>query len=301
MEHANKLKQYTFSYLKDLYNFQNYTEYSGMYLSESSMNYFNILEFPCRIEGVAFVLATKGEITLRINLKEYVIKAGMIYINVPENIVQYVDSKDFECRLIAVDHETIQGIKDLFLDKTSIYLELKETPYFTPPKEDMEYAFQHYDNLKNCITKYKGNRKKEISMGYLSILFNHYIDTVERVFHTRGFKDADNVSNGSKVFETFMQLLTKHHTQERTIKFYANILNLTPKYFSKLIKNTSGQSAGDWIDDFVILEAKNMLRFSDNNIKTISYNLNFATPSLFSRYFKQKTGLTPQKYRLLSN
>ena len=79
--------------------------------------------------------------------------------------------------------------------------------------------------------------------------------------------------------------------------FYASHLGLTPKYLSKLIKQVSGWSAPDWIDSFVILEAKNMLKYTDDSIKEIVFKLHFPNPSVFYKFFKAHTGMTPSEYR----
>ena len=99
------------------------------------------------------------------------------------------------------------------------------------------------------------------------------------------------------IFEHFMTLVTEHHTSERNMAFYANRLGLTPKYLSKLIKQVSGRSAPDWIDSFVILEAKNMLKYTDDSIKEIVFKLHFPNPSVFYKFFKAHTGMTPSEYR----
>jgi len=72
---------------------------------------------------------------------------------------------------------------------------------------------------------------------------------------------------------------------------------LTPKYLSKLVKTASGRSAPDWIDSFVILEAKNLLKYSDIPIKEVVYRLHFPNPSVFHKFFKAHTGMTPSEYR----
>jgi AraC-like DNA-binding protein len=83
----------------------------------------------------------------------------------------------------------------------------------------------------------------------------------------------------------------------RNVGFYADKLCLTPKYLSKLIKTTSGKSAPEWIDSYVILEAKNLLKYSDIAIKEIVYRLNFPNQSVFYKFFKARTGMTPSEYR----
>lgn len=94
-------------------------------------------------------------------------------------------------------------------------------------------------------------------------------------------------------FGKFIALLTQYHTQERSVTFYAEKLCITPKYFSTLIKKQTGKSAAQWIDDYVILEAKNLLKFSGMSIQEIAYHLNFSTQSFFGKYFKHQTGLSP--------
>ncbi len=80
--------------------------------------------------------------------------------------------------------------------------------------------------------------------------------------------------------------------------FYAAQLNLTPKYLSTLIRQTSGRTASEWIDDYVILEAKNLLKYSTMSVQEIAYSLNFPNQSFFGKYFKNHTGQTPSGYRM---
>ena len=95
----------------------------------------------------------------------------------------------------------------------------------------------------------------------------------------------------------FLDLLTEHHSQQRSVGFYASRLHITPKYMSSLIKEVSGRSAAQWIDEYVILEAKSLLKYSDLSIQEIAYRLNFSTQSFFGKYFKQHTGMSPGQYK----
>lgn len=79
--------------------------------------------------------------------------------------------------------------------------------------------------------------------------------------------------------------------------FYADQLHITPKYLSSVIKEVSGRSAVEWIDRYVILEAKALLRYSGLSIQEIAYELNFSTQSFFGKYFKHHTGMSPSEYK----
>ena len=91
--------------------------------------------------------------------------------------------------------------------------------------------------------------------------------------------------------------ITQYHSEQRNMAFYADKLFLTPKYLSKLVKEASGRSGPQWIDAYVILEAKNLLRYSDDSIKEIVYKLNFQSASVFNKFFKLHTGMSPSEYR----
>ena len=72
---------------------------------------------------------------------------------------------------------------------------------------------------------------------------------------------------------------------------------MTPKYLSLLVKNVSNRTAGEWIDNYVVLEAKALLSSSTLSIQEISDRLNFANQSFFGKYFKQHVGISPTEYR----
>ena len=104
-------------------------------------------------------------------------------------------------------------------------------------------------------------------------------------------------SRQEELFAAFIQTLALHHKQERSVAFYAGKLCVTPKYLSLLVKNVSNRTAGEWIDNYVVLEAKALLSSSTLSIQEISDRLNFANQSFFGKYFKQHAGISPTEYR----
>ncbi len=100
-------------------------------------------------------------------------------------------------------------------------------------------------------------------------------------------------SRNDEYFNQFMSELTKHYMQERSVGFYAGQLHLTPKYLTTIIRKTSGRTAVQWIDDYVVLEAKNLLKYSTMSIQEISYYLNFPNQSFSAKVFPQPHGHDP--------
>ena len=99
------------------------------------------------------------------------------------------------------------------------------------------------------------------------------------------------------LFKEFIRLVSEHHRKERRVDFYAERLFLSPKHFSTVIKKVSGKTAGQWIDEYVILEAKTLLKYSAMSIQEIAYYMNFPNPSFFGKYFRHHTGMSPSEYK----
>lgn len=106
-------------------------------------------------------------------------------------------------------------------------------------------------------------------------------------------------SRKEEIFDQFILLVEQNFTKERRITYYAKQMSLTPKYLSTVVKEVSGKYASDWIDDYVVLEAKALLKQGGINIQQISDRLNFPNQSFFGRYFKKQTGYSPKDYRNL--
>jgi AraC-like DNA-binding protein len=104
-------------------------------------------------------------------------------------------------------------------------------------------------------------------------------------------------SKNEILLEKFLNYVQTNYKAERKLEFYAEKLCLTPKHLSKVIKETSGNSANEWIDNYVILEAKALLKSTNMTIQQISDELDFPSQSFFGKYFKRQVGLSPKDYR----
>ena len=102
-----------------------------------------------------------------------------------------------------------------------------------------------------------------------------------------------------EIFNHFCELVVRHYRESREIKFYANLLNLTPKHLSKVIRMaTNGLSPAEWIEQYVIAQAKRLIATrATQTLQETAYLLGFSEPISFYRYFKRVTGMTAKQYR----
>lgn len=147
------------------------------------------------------------------------------------------------------------------------------------------YHFIHKESQEN--DKYK----KEIIQSIFYALVLEILAEYEKVFeigsNVVGIK-ANNLS------DRFFQLLAMHYKKYRTVQFYADKLNLTPKYLSTAIKRVTGRPILDWIHEAILIDAKMLLRTTDLTVQQISDQLHFSSPSAFVQFFKKHTGKTPR-------
>ena len=105
-------------------------------------------------------------------------------------------------------------------------------------------------------------------------------------------------SQHEEILTSFIEAVTKHYDKSREVRYYADMLCLSPKYFAAIIKQQTGVNASTWISNYVVVQAKTLLRYHRNlTVQQIAIRLGFTDQASFSRFFKKKTGQSPSEYR----
>lgn len=270
---------------------------------QSKMADYEMITYPCRINGYLAVFCKRGNFRCSINLTDYEISDGMLVLSIPENIIRLEPIKDsvaqngIELVIIAVSPKFMSDLK---FDLNKLWkdaLEVLKNPCMKLLPADIDIASQYLhliDDVHATNTRYL---KESISY-LISSIFYLFGSIVDRsVILEKESRRSTESTRHKQLFEQFIALVTEYHYSERTVRFYADKLCITPKYLSKIIKKVSNLSAPEWINKYVILEIKQMLRHSSLSAKEIAYKLNFPNTSFFFKYFKLHTGLTPREYR----
>ena len=257
-----------------------------------------ILAHPFRIDAYMVIYCVQGYVKLSVNLSEYDLRSGMVFLNYPGNIMrvnQLIETGNEDLRYVCVLMSK-DFVNSLMVDINKILtqdLSLKEMPTLSLNEEQIAMLREHVHLMINLVQS-ESTLKLEAVRSVLSSLFYY----VAGVWSTQKVNHTSVGSGRSKsVFDQFIKLVKENFVRYRNVGFYAEALSLTPKYLSRIIKEASGRSAPEWIDDYVILEAKNLLKYSGLAIKEIVYNLNFPSQSVFYKFFKARTGMTPTEYK----
>lgn len=262
----------------------------------------DILNHPCRFDGYLVFFCISGRLEMTINLKEFEVAENSLFINIPGNIIQItgIESSQKDQIRFLVMAMTGEFMSDLKMDIGKLIekgMLLLDNPSFVLSQKEKDIA-EEYLHLAESILGSNLMYKRECIRSMLSSVFYLAGGVIETKIMEKGAAVQDTGTERSKVvFDRFMNLVSEYHMEEHSVAFYADRLCLSPKYLSKLIKSASGRSASDWIDSYVILEAKNMLRYSDAPVKEIAVRLDFPDPASFHKFFKARTGMTPTQYR----
>jgi YesN/AraC family two-component response regulator len=131
----------------------------------------------------------------------------------------------------------------------------------------------------------------------LELLLNYCSRFYERQFNTRTAQNKDIVTKVETILKDYYNSGQLTEYGPPSLSFLADKVNLSHNYLSDLLKKETGRSAKDHVNDFIVNKAKNLLLSTGDSVSQIAYDLGFNYPHYFSRLFKSKTGLTPQKYR----
>ena len=105
------------------------------------------------------------------------------------------------------------------------------------------------------------------------------------------------VQSGKELFNSFIRLVSKHFLTMHKVADYANLLSVSADHLNRTIKNHSGKTAHELIDEMILLEAKACLKYTNLSIAEIAYQLEFSDPSHFNKFFKKLSRFTPQDFR----
>ena len=254
---------------------------------------------PEKIDGMILLLVKEGEMTLEINFEQFTFEANTFAVLPYGAMVKFVNSTDkpLEAYTIFYTTDFLHDVNINFAIISVPVLFENQSPAQMLSKSEAELVLKYFDLMRlNAMTKVNQQIEKNIASSLTAAMVYQMIQ-----FHYKRI----GIIDGSKVQRTcrnayvhdFMKLVHVHYSRERSVAFYAGKLCISPKYLSLLVKETTGKSAAKWIDDFVLMEAKNLLRFSGKNVQQVAYALNFSNQSSFGKFFKHMTGMSPTDYQ----
>lgn len=244
--------------------------------------------------GMSIVLfCMEGEIHIRISLKEYVLRPNMFCVIITGMIFEVLSiSYDFRGFMIAT-RTNFMPVTEKTTQVMSFYKSLQNRHCYTFAEKEVVEFVRVYRSAKATLQDADHPFRIPMLQSYVQILYYRMLPIVTKEEESQS---KYSHTRQEEIFQRFIGEVEKHYRKERSVKFYADLLCISPKYLSTVIYKISQQLAGEWIDAYVILEAKTLLKSGKLTIQQISEQLNFSNQSFFGKFFKRCAGMSPKDY-----
>lgn len=260
------------------------------------------LNHPLRLNGLLILLVDEGAIDLYVNTGNHTITVGDMTVIKPGTLISFTElAPDTRFTLLFISISFLNSV-NIDLHNINIQSVLTGSQPIISLDADESALIRKYFELLTInaadptpsvfATRIAGTLIASVTYEMLRFAMNRVVSSAD----TDVTADTASQTRAATYVHRFMQLLHLHYANRRNLDFYARQLCITPKYLSMITKEITGNSASEWLNRVVILEAKNLLRFSDKSIQQVAYALNFPSQSAFGKYFKRFTGQSPTEY-----
>lgn len=242
----------------------------------------------------AFIfLCLEGEAEIEVDLWHYTLQTNSQLVLLPKMVLQVLHtSPNFRALCIAclgdLFHELANCLEPPF------FRFIKEHPYVCLEEPEVELLRNVFHLLEDVSKDLENPYRRQMAANHIQNLLFHFYSRTRQFFPKN---ESKWVNRKEMLFKEFLQLVLRYCATEREVTFYAQALNITPRYLSNIVLTVGGESTKSIIDRHAIMEIKHQLKNSRLNIQEISNRMHFADQSFFGRYFKKHTGLSPSRYR----
>ncbi len=267
-----------------------------MHFEDVDIDQMPELKYPCRIDALVIVVCLRGEVSFSSQLNNYTLTENQFYIS-SASVFQFHSMESSEVYLMAFSSDFLANMNIDVRVIAQLLTRLGASAYISNLNSEEVRGISRFLN-----TLHEHHRTELMTEYRVASLHHIYCAMIYRIVDALVGREVAVVSMGvkersSEYFEKLMSLLSEHYREERSVEFYAEKMHISSKHLSRVIRSFTGRSVHQWIDEFVALEIKNLLKYSNMSIQQISYFLNFPNPSFMGQYFKRITGMTPGEYK----
>jgi len=212
---------------------------------------------------------------------------------VPENFM-YASSHVRNCKGYCMHFKTefIQPLLKGSLSEDFPFFDLEAEHVINVSADESSRIQEAFKNIINEYNRFSPE-KDFILRNYIHIL----LLLIREIYRPHAHMLNETATRSMRITSQFKHSLEKNFLQWREVRQYASQLHITPKYLSEAVKETTGKSPRDLINDVLLLESKVLLGSTNKSITEIAHYLQFEDQSHFSRFIKKHTGLTPTEFR----
>lgn len=251
---------------------------------------------PRRMTFIMVALCTEGEARYTLDTVEHTVRKDDVIIITDRHVVDnFQATADLKGLFIMISvkffYEMIHNVNDM----SSLLLFSKNHPVVSLSQREADVFVNYFYLLKGKIADVDNHYRREVVRTLMLAMFYDLSNVIYRV--QQGGDRQRRPVRADVIFTQFIKLVEQHFRRERRVGWYAEQLCITAKYLSETVKTVSKRTPNEWIDSYVTLEARVLLKNSTKTIKEIAMELNFPNQSFLGKFFKEHVGMSPSEYR----
>lgn len=254
--------------------------------------------YPIRLHSTIFVVTVSGTLSVGINSKQYVVQPHSLITVLSEHIItEYEPSSDFSGLFLVVSPDFLKEGLPQQVSVVAMLLHTLNFPVVSLNEDEFKRLCDSHKALYDRVLLHDHPYRRDITRYMLTSIFYDVSGIIKQQNQTKEIE----LSRQEEIFVSFLKLVTDNCHEQRSVKFYADQMGLTPKYLSTTVRNASGKTALEWISEMLIMHAKALLSTTRKSLLEITQALGFANQSFFGKYFKHYVGVSPGRYRQKNN
>ena len=186
----------------------------------------------------------------------------------------------------------IRDYKKEVHEMSQLFLFAYSNPVFSLTEDRASMFMEYFDLIKKKMNEPSHHFRHELAMALLKAML---YDIGNEIYQLQA--NNQKRTRAEVIFSQFIGLVKEHFRHERRVGWYGEQMCITPKYLSESVKQVSRRTPNDWIDHYVTLEIRVLLKNTNMSIKEIAQELNFPNQSFLGKYFKEHVGISPSAYR----
>lgn len=250
-----------------------------------------------KFTSLTSVYVAKGSAEIDINLRKVRVNSPCVVLIRPSEVVQiHQVTDDFDASFIVLNTQMRDSLM-MAIHDAGIHPGMRMKVVAEIDRSYTAAYAAFYDTLE-AIASDTDNKYRNHAL--LHAMLSFYFTKGHRSYTDDTLDEAHGSSYGHKrnlMVDRFLILAQENFRTQRLTEFYAGQLGVSAKHLSRMLKQLTGYTASEWIKNYVVLEAKVMLKSSTMSMREIADRLNFPSQSFFAKFFKNATGLTPKQYR----
>ena len=254
----------------------------------------NFLQYPFRSDAYAIVLMLSGKMKVQLDLITYTIEPNDLIICSPQTVKNIVE-REPGTKLVC--------IKFTFDFRYNNSINKRDFDLFLLQKRSFKMSLQKSE-IDNIVSIAELLRKKNIENDprlfgkeMIDYTFHLLLYEIAALYKKNNLGMKIEMSRKEELTLNFLKVLEDNFKKERSVQFYADSLFVTTGHLTKVLKEVSGKTTGELIDEIVVMEARMLLAYTSLSVSQIAEELQFSDQSCFGKFFKKHITLSPLEYR----